>query len=214
MNTTHDATTTWLKMFSDLPVIRQAQKQLAEKENSEATEGRKLCRAELAAKRALEMQTHADLEAAKALLPAMQEKLERVLAKIAQAHNAHSQASSQRQTVEQRLISDHGEGVILRTLYMIDLLRKQGQKEVEILSDPMNNAIFVDGKLMGFRDLDADQVKRKEECQQDVESLDALYKQAQQLIECDLSPAKIKAKCDALLAETGYQASPTTINNQ
>jgi hypothetical protein len=209
MDTTHTTQTIYnalLEKFSELPVIRQAKKQLVEQENSEAIKGRKLCLAGLKARREIEKQTHADLEAAKATLPAMQEKLERVLANIASAHNAHAQANSQRQTVERSLITDHGEGVILRTLYMIDLLRKHAQKQIEILSDPMNSAIYVDGKLVGFREADLDQTKRKADLERDLKTLDDLFKQAQQLVEADLSPATIKSKCDALLATTGYQA--------
>jgi septal ring factor EnvC (AmiA/AmiB activator) len=201
------ATETYKALFeklSDLPIIRQAKKQLADIETSEAKEDRARCLVNLKELRELDQQAQSNLAEVLSLLPTLQKKVDHLRELIAVADNAASVTTRARSHAEQMLVKDYGEGFVLHTLYMIEVSRNKVRSQIEILGDLKPAPISVDGKLLGYREADDEQKSRKSQLEQELNSLNGLYKEAQQLIEVDASPKDIKVTCDALLVRAGY----------
>ena len=207
MTATTDAYEAILKKFSNLPVIHQAAKQHAAQVNAEATAARQADLAQLKTLREEEQKALAEVAALEALLPAARLKLTQLESRVTTAVYAARQVNSQWQNINRKLIEEHGEAAVMHAQYVLWQLCENAKKQIVILGESMNPAVFADGKFIDFRKVDPAANEHKLVWEGQLKKLEKLFIEAQSLTESPMGPAELKGKCEDLLVRAGYQPS-------
>jgi hypothetical protein len=198
---------TAMKTLSDNPVIRKILEQETERTTQSAISARSECLARLKTLRITEAQASQKRDKAAAELAAAEAKIVKHRAELIECVNAANAAYQSRQHTEQQLISQHGEDHVTRGLQVIDLLKREQLRRIEVFEHQKYLDTIVGNTIIGRRPnpgFDSAMAERTDA----LKKIEAAYTELLKLVEReDLAPSQIKQRVSALLQSAGYRPS-------
>lgn len=187
-------------------------KVLLEREKLQAADAEKQaridCLASLKKQRVTEAQAVQKINDAEDAVKAEKTKVDALQLSVTAAHLAHAAAYRARQTTESLLFTVHNEGLVSKTLYLLDLLIKRMESEIKLLELAKNPHVMVDGHIT-FRPVSPSVVVNQDILKKRLTAVKKLYEKAMEFVEAEMAPSELKEFCESILAAVGQKLPAT-----
>lgn len=192
-----------MSLLSGSPEVKVLIEREKQKTEDDKKQARIDCLARIKTLKQTEIEAKQKLDLATSAVMAAEAKVKELKAKVAPTFTAHTEAQRKHGAAMSELSALHGEGEVSKTLYRLQRLILQTERQISVLEDDKKSTFRdADGRV-SFRLVSPNVALNQQVLKQRLEVQKRLYEKAKEFVEAEMAPSEIKALCGQICKAIG-----------